>query len=168
MRGGPAVARLCRAVPAPGNQGHRRGKATGESAMSLSPWEQHALDSIKDGLAGSDPDLTALLATFTRLASGEEMPAHEPVRARKRRHPHREKMRWHAHRVYHRLGFPRVALLLWLLITIALIMTAVAFDRGGQDGCTEPWVPVSATAHNSCPVHDTGLQAGATRGWTRT
>ena len=43
--------------------------------MSLSPWEQHSLDSIKDGLAGSDPGLAALMATFTRLASGEEMPA---------------------------------------------------------------------------------------------
>jgi len=31
--------------------------------MSLSAWEQHALDSIQDGLAGSDPELSALLAT---------------------------------------------------------------------------------------------------------
>ena len=43
--------------------------------MSLSAWEQQALDSIKDGLAGTDPKLAALLATFDRLASGEEMPA---------------------------------------------------------------------------------------------
>jgi hypothetical protein len=57
--------------------------------MSLSPREQHALDSIRDRLAGSDPELAALLATFTRLASGEGMPARGPVRARKGRHPHR-------------------------------------------------------------------------------
>jgi hypothetical protein len=36
--------------------------------MSLSAWEQHALDSMHDGLAGSDPELSALLATFNRLA----------------------------------------------------------------------------------------------------
>ena len=42
--------------------------------MSLSPWEQHALDSIKDRLASSDPTLVARLTIFTRLASDEEMP----------------------------------------------------------------------------------------------
>jgi hypothetical protein len=60
--------------------------------MSLSTWEQQALDSIKDGLAGSDPELTALLTTFTLLAADEEMPAgsrcgpghDEPSRARAR------------------------------------------------------------------------------------
>ena len=37
---------------------------------SLSAWEQQALNSIKDGLASSDPTLVARLAIFTRLASG--------------------------------------------------------------------------------------------------
>ena len=45
--------------------------------MSLSAWEQNALDSIKDGLASSDPTLAARLTIFARLASGEEM---RPVR----------------------------------------------------------------------------------------
>ena len=49
--------------------------------MSLSTSEQRALDSIKDGLAGSDPQLIALLTTFTRLASGEEMQAREEIQA---------------------------------------------------------------------------------------
>ena len=48
--------------------------------MSLSTWEQQALDSIKDGLAGSDPELTALLTTFTQLAAGEEMPPRVTLR----------------------------------------------------------------------------------------
>ena len=48
--------------------------------MSLSAWEQQALNSIKDGLAGSDPELATLLATFTELASGEEMPVRENIR----------------------------------------------------------------------------------------
>jgi hypothetical protein len=47
--------------------------------MSLSGWEQ-ALDSIEGGLAGSDPELVSLLATFARLASGEEIPVHEEIR----------------------------------------------------------------------------------------
>ena len=45
--------------------------------MSLSAWEQQALDSIKDGLASADPTLVARLTILTRLASGEEMPARE-------------------------------------------------------------------------------------------
>jgi hypothetical protein len=138
----------------------------GGSVMSLSPRERHALESIKDGLVGSDPQLAALLATFTRLASDEEMPDREPVQPRKRRHPHRDKVRGLAHGVYHRLGFHRVALLLWLVITVALITTAMAFDRGSQDGCS--WVAISAAIQRSCPAHDTGLQAGTARGWTGT
>ena len=53
--------------------------------MSLNAWEQQALDSIKNGLAGSDPELAALLSAFTRLASGEEMPDREKVPVRSRR-----------------------------------------------------------------------------------
>jgi hypothetical protein len=53
--------------------------------MSLSAWEQQALNSIKDGLADSDPELAALLTTFTELASGQEMPTRERVRASSRR-----------------------------------------------------------------------------------
>ena len=45
--------------------------------MSLSAWEQQALESIRNGLAGSDPELAALLSAFSRLASDEEMPDRE-------------------------------------------------------------------------------------------
>ena len=51
------------------------------TVMSLSPKEQQALASIEDGLAGSDPKLASLLATFARLASGEEMPVREKIQA---------------------------------------------------------------------------------------
>jgi hypothetical protein len=139
----------------PDGPGHGRDKAMGGSVMSLSPREQHALDSIKEALAGSE--FAALLATFTRLVSGEEMPAREPVRAREQR-PHREKMRRHAHGAYLRLGFHRVALLLWLVITAALITTAVAFNRSSQDGC--PLVSISSAVQRSCAAHDAGLPAG--------
>jgi len=156
----------------PDGPGHGRDKAMGGSVMSLSPREQHTLDSIKEALAGSE--LAALLATFTRLVSGEEMPAREPVRAREqrphrarqRRHPRRtrerrpgrEKMRRHAHGVYLRLGFHRVALLLWLVITAALITTAVAFNRSSQDGCS--LVSISSAVQRSCAAQDAGLPAG--------
>jgi hypothetical protein len=148
----------------PDGPGHGRDKAMGGSVMSLSPREQHALDSIKQALAGSE--LAALLATFTRLVSGEEMPAREPVRerkqrnprrARKRRHPRPDKMRPPARGVYQRLGFHRVALLLWLVITAALITTAVAFDGSSQNGCS--LVSISSAIQRSCASHDAGLPA---------
>jgi hydrogenase-4 component B len=47
--------------------------------MSLSESEQRALDSIKDRLAGSDPELAALLSAFNRQASDEEMPDREKI-----------------------------------------------------------------------------------------
>jgi hypothetical protein len=47
--------------------------------MSLSAREQQALDSIEDELAGSDPKLASLLATFAGHASGQEMPAREKI-----------------------------------------------------------------------------------------
>ena len=110
--------------------------------MSLSAWEQQALNSIKDGLAGSDPELATLLATFTELASGEEMPVRESIRVaprwtvrrcRKRRYRSREKME----RVCRFLRF-RNALVLWLLVTVVLIGVAMALSSGG--------------GHVSCPA----------------
>jgi hypothetical protein len=121
--------------------------------VSLSAWEQQALDSIRDGLAGSDPELSALLATFNRLSWGEDMPVREKIRPhRRRRYPPRSKVLRHVHRVYQRLGSQRVAFLLWLLITIVLITVGVSFSRGGSHGrCTESGVSIIAPAYSSCP-----------------
>jgi len=137
----------------PGGQG----KAMEDAVMNPDEWEQRALDSIKDGLTGSDPQLAALLATFTRLASGEEMPVRDelqarPLRAirrsrRKRRHPGRGPVRG----LSRRLGIERVALLLWLLITILLITTGVTLSRSGShSGCIERWPGICADA---APAH---------------
>ncbi|HYB49104.1 MAG TPA: hypothetical protein VED20_17395 [Streptosporangiaceae bacterium] len=52
--------------------------------MSLNQPETQALGSIADGLAGSDPRLASMLTIFSRLAAGEEMPAREKTRARRR------------------------------------------------------------------------------------
>ena len=116
--------------------------------MSLSAQEQQVLDLIKDGLAGSDSGLAALLGTFNRLASGEEMPAREKIRpgsreaagcaGRGRRHPHRDCRYPHrdcryprqAHRRLGQWGPP----LLWLLITLSLIIFALVAGRGASPG----------------------------------
>jgi hypothetical protein len=134
------------------------------AAMSPDASEQQALDSIGDGLAGSDPQLAALLTTFTRLTSGEEMPVRGELRARpqrairrsrrKRRHPRRGPGR----RFGQRLGVERIALLLRLLITVGLITTAVTLSRSGsQSACVERWpgICADAPAHSSpAPMDD--------------
>jgi len=107
--------------------------------MSLSAWEQQALDSIKDGLAGSDPELAALLSAFTQLASGEEMP--ERTRSGSRRALRRlRRARWRSdvRGACQRLGIQRAVLLLWLLATAAVIAVALALNAGGGHAtCTE-------------------------------
>jgi hypothetical protein len=138
--------------------------------MSHSAREQRALDSIEDGLAGSDPYLAARLTMFTRLASAEEMPAREKISVswrqaagrsrRNRRHPRRNRPSRRVHRMYRCLGFQQAALLLWLLITIALMATGLALSRGGsQDACASLWIAPcagSVPAHNSGTIpHDT-------------
>jgi hypothetical protein len=89
--------------------------------MSLSAWEQQSLDSIRDGLTGSDPELSALLITFTRLTAGEEMPARATLRARSRRAIQRSRLR------------SRYAVLAWLLVTMVMISTALTLSRGNGD-----------------------------------
>ena len=102
---------------------------------SLNAWEQNALDSIKDGLASSDPTLVARLSIFTRLASGEEMPAREKIQVGSRR------------AVLGSGPEPRytrrqqaVPPLLWLVTTVALIVVALVCNRGGSPGtCSGSW-----------------------------
>jgi hypothetical protein len=115
--------------------------------MSPDAWEQRALDSIRDRLAGSDPELARLLATFTRLASGEEMPAREQLRASSQRAIRRSRQkRRRPQRVVE-----RAALLLWLLVTVGLITTAVTLSRSGsQSACVERWPGICADA---APAH---------------
>jgi hypothetical protein len=142
--------------------------------MSLSAWEQQALDSIKDTLAASDPKLASLLNAFSRLASGEEMPTREAIRVRRRRaarRPHRKRRRHgadqrrhradqvtrHVRRVRESLGSQRTALLLWLVITVILIAVTLVLNSGNAPTtCTYPW---SISCINSAPAH--GSHAGA-------
>ena len=117
--------------------------------MSLSAWEQDALDSIKNGLADSDPALVARLAMFTRLTSGEAMPVREKIQAASRRMARRRPARRTAARqtrarrtgrIYQRLGPQRAMLLVWLVTTTALIAAALASSRvGGHFNCSGTW-----------------------------
>src|SRR5215470_15821947 len=117
------------------------------TVMSLSPKQQQALASIEDGLAGSDPKLASLLATFARLALDEEMPVRAGIRATRhravrRRHRHQRRRRGHARRdarrLCLRLGWPQTMLLLWVAVTTALVAVALILNRDSRNGpCTE-------------------------------
>jgi hypothetical protein len=117
--------------------------------MSLSAWEQQALDSIRAGLAGSDPQLATMLAAFTELASGEDMPARENLRPSplrsirsQRRKRLRLRLRPDLHPAYRRLRL-HWALLLWLVVTAAIIGTGFILSRSGNPApCPAAW-PVS-------------------------
>jgi Protein of unknown function (DUF3040) len=50
--------------------------------VGLSARQERALEDIESALRASDPKLAALYTTFTRLASGEEMPRVEQLRYR--------------------------------------------------------------------------------------
>jgi Protein of unknown function (DUF3040) len=119
--------------------------------MSLSTREQRILDSIKDGLVGSDPELASLLVTFDRLASGEAMPRREKVRPGRRPRPRR---------LRHRLTLSQAALLVWLMVTALLIGIALILTHtDGPDTCAAPLAavcPAPTQAHSQSPVHPVG------------
>jgi hypothetical protein len=109
--------------------------------MSLSAWEQDALDSIKTGLADSDPALVAQLTMFTRLASGEDMPVREKLKAVKQQVARRRR------KMYQRLGVSRTMLLVWLVTSLTLIAAALVSSRtSGHLNCTGSWKPLCGNA----------------------
>jgi hypothetical protein len=139
--------------------GQNHGRAMEGLAMSLSVWEQQALDSIKDGLVGADPQLVALLTTFTQLASTEEMPVQEMIPAASRR-----TLLWPLRRPRHNCraegcrrsrpmpGFVRlqwIVLLVWLVTTMALIAVAILMSRGGGGPVTCPGSFPATCAHSA-------------------
>jgi Protein of unknown function (DUF3040) len=121
--------------------------------MSLSPRERRTLDSIEQGLVGSDPKLASLLATFTRLTAGEALPVGETIKAgwravtrprSARRHP-RGGGTWPCGRWRGMLPRqPLAVALVWLVTSIVLIAVALAMNHsGGQAGCAV-WLPACA------------------------
>jgi hypothetical protein len=106
--------------------------------MSPVGWEHQALDSIQSALGHTDPELASLLATFTRLAASEEMPAHEKVRSPIGHRPRRHRSRPRRGRAPHRhRSLQRAAILTWLITTTAMITVAVILSRGGPASCPQ-------------------------------
>jgi Protein of unknown function (DUF3040) len=131
----------------------------GGPVTSLSTSEQQALDSIKDDLASCDPALVARLAIFTRLAAGEEMPAREKVQDGSRRVVRRPRPEPRpTRRPYRRLGLQQAVMLLWLVITVALIAVALATSDGGSQGtCARSWA-TSCIGATSAPNSVLGIR----------
>ncbi len=128
----------------------------GELAMSLSAWEEKALDSIKDEFTHSDPRLARLLTAFTQLASGEAMPVRKKIRAGSRRaisYPLRKRRRCcqtgacrNSSRMFRSLGLQHALVLVWLLITVTLIAVSVVLSGSSSHGtatqtCAGSWPP---------------------------
>jgi hypothetical protein len=122
--------------------------------MSLSTWEQQALDSIKGELTDSDPRLVTLLTTFSRLASGEAMPVRDKLRAGTRRitrYSHRKQRRCcrtgacrNSVRRHRRFRLQYALILAWLVITAGLIAMTFTLGYGGGHGtaaqtCSGAW-----------------------------
>jgi hypothetical protein len=117
------------------------------AVMSLTAHEQQALDGIANGLAHSDPGLASLLATFNRLTSAEAMPASEKILVAPRDVVRRA--RW----LYSRLGFQRVALIVWLMLGIVLVVIALTVTHGTTGrGCARSW-PACAGAVSGQTTH---------------
>jgi hypothetical protein len=127
--------------------------------MSLNEPQRQALGSIEDGLAGSDPRLASMLNIFSRLAADEEMPVREKIRVQRGRTAahRRRRARWHprrgialpqARRRYPRLGWQQAMLLLWVVISAALVAVALVLNTSGHKAC----IPSMGTACPSRPV----------------
>ena len=132
--------------------------------MSLNESEKQALGSIEGGLAGSDPRLASMLTIFGRLAAGEEMPVREKIQVRRgrpathrsrraRRHPRRGIAARQASRLYLRLGWPQAMLLLWAVISAALLATALVLNTSGHKACIQ--------SMGTCPASPVPQHAGA-------
>lgn len=106
--------------------------------MSPVGWEHQALDSIQSALGHTDPNLASLLATFSRLASSDEMPAHEKIRSPLRRPPHRSRSRPRRGKAPYGHRSPQRAMILtWLITSIAMITIAVILSHGGPASCPQ-------------------------------
>jgi hypothetical protein len=119
----------------------RERRAAEMAVMSPGGWERQALDSIQSTLGDADPELAALLATFSRLVSGEQMPLHEKVRSALRNPPRRRRPRPRRGKALsRRLGPARAAVLIWLLASVTLITVAVILSHGGGPAsCPQAW-----------------------------
>lgn len=134
--------------------------------MSISEHEQQALETIEDDLASTGPKLAAMLAIFTRLTAGEEMPRRERVRrvlapplatASSTADAGTEGRPARFRQVIPRLR-RQSAWLVWVIAAVALIAWMLTFDHGaGKGAClaarTAACRQVSAPAGPGGPGH---------------
>lgn len=134
--------------------------------MSLSTREQQELDSIEDEIAGSAPGLASLLATFTRLTAGEELPVREQIKGASRRCGRRRPpSATSRHRGRPRMSLSLAAVLLWLAVSVALIVTTLVFSRGGNGkGCALPGAACAGQAPAHATMHARHSAADRARG----
>lgn len=131
--------------------------------MSLSVKERHALASIEERLTASDRKLASMLDTFFRLTAGEAMPKRERVRAgwprairaRDREHYRPRTMASPASRKRARL-----LMVLWVVISLALVAVAAVTGRAGPAGC-------AMTAVNCAGHQPHGARQPAALSWPR-
>jgi hypothetical protein len=87
-----------------------------------------------------------MLTIFSRLAAGEEMPVREKTRVRRgrlaahrprraRRHPRRGIAFPQPRRRYPRLGRQQAMLVLWAVVSAALLTAALALTASGPNTC---------------------------------
>src|SRR5215468_2973956 len=115
--------------------------------MGLSVNERRTLGKIDHAIAISDPQLTSLFTTFTRLCHGERMPAGERLRARTwllaaaLRHRRAARRR-------PRSGLSRLTA--WVCCPVAagiLVVTIVMTAHSGAATCTDAAPPDAARHH---------------------
>jgi hypothetical protein len=95
--------------------------------MGLKARERHALYSIENQIADSDPRLASMLAMFTRLTASEALPVRENIRVGQLHRGLRWQYAW---------------AMVWVMTSVALIAVALAV---GHDG--PKWTcPVQAAA----------------------
>lgn len=122
--------------------------------MSLSAHDRQALGSIEDELTESDPNLAAMLTTFTRLAGDEEMPPRETVRQREPPAPGPS----HDSHLSRELA---KGLLLWLVVALAVVAASgigLAVSHGASRVCTNSFTLACTERANTHPAHPAAHQ----------
>jgi hypothetical protein len=129
------------------------------AVMSLTAREKQALESIESRLVGSDPRLASMLDTFTRLTLGEDMPAREVIRPRHCTSRQERRTGKRLRRLVERVGRPQAAMLVWLVISIALLATALVINRSGGGGRAACVASFAVRCGRPAPVHRAGPSA---------
>jgi hypothetical protein len=120
--------------------------------VSLSAHDRHELGALEQELAASDPQLAAMLSTFSRLTAGEAMPGRERIpkpqpptvtQAAFGLFPHRPA--WRGSRGSRRrrllIRLLRISpLAAWLVISAALLTVAVVLSHSGGNTTCARWL----------------------------